>query len=352
MSDSPAAGVPFIHLRAHSSYSLSEGALPVKQLASLRMTSACRRWPLPTPTICSGRWNSPRRWPQKGIQPIIGCTLKVDFAGGARHQLGGRGGTAKMAHLALIAKDEEGYGNLMRLSSSAWLDNAGVAEPHVGFAELEARSGGLICLTGGPGGPVNEALVDGQMELAEERLLALQAVFGDRLYVELQRHGTEPERIAEPGLIDLAIRHALPLVASNEPYFAHTDDFAAHDALICIAEGEVLAEEDRRRLTPEHYFKSAQEMAALFADCPRRSRAPPRSPGAARSGPPRARPSCRALPDAGGRGRGAEAPGARGSGGAASRRWAWRPDTTRPNTGSGSSSSSTSSSRCSFRAIS
>ncbi|HUE47121.1 MAG TPA: DNA polymerase III subunit alpha, partial [Aestuariivirgaceae bacterium] len=267
MSDSPAS-VPFIHLRAHSSYSLSEGALPVKQLAKLAFDLGMPALAITDTNNLFGALEFSETLAEKGIQPIIGCTLKVDFAGGARHQLGARGGTAKMAHLALIAKDEEGYGNLMRLSSSAWLDNAGIADPHVSFAELEARGGGLICLTGGPGGPVNEALADGQAELAEERLLALQSVFGDRLYVELQRHGTEAERIAEPGLIELAIRHALPLVATNEPYFAHTDDFAAHDALICIAEGEVMAEEDRRRLTPEHYFKSAKEMAALFADYP------------------------------------------------------------------------------------
>jgi DNA polymerase III subunit alpha len=268
MSDSAASGVPFIHLRAHSSYSLSEGALPVKQLASLAYGLGMPALAITDTNNLFGALEFSETLAEKGIQPIIGCTLNVDFAGGARHQLGGRGGTAKMAHLALIAKDEEGYGNLMRLSSSAWLDNAGVAEPHVGLAELEARSGGLVCLTGGPGGPVNEALVDGQGELAEERLLALKSVFGDRLYVELQRHNTEPERIAEPGLVDLAFRHGLPLVATNEPYFARADDFGAHDALICIAEGEVLAEEDRRRLTPEHYFKSASEMAALFADVP------------------------------------------------------------------------------------
>jgi DNA polymerase-3 subunit alpha len=268
MTDSPPPGVPFIHLRAHSSYSLSEGALPVKQLASLAYDFGMPALAITDTNNLFGALEFSETLAEKGIQPIIGCTLKVDFAGGARHQLAGRGGTAKLAHLALIAKDEVGYRNLMRLSSSAWLDHADAAEPHVGFAELEARSAGLICLTGGPGGPVNEALVDGQADLAEERLLALQTVFGDRLYVELQRHNAEPERIAEPGLVDLAIRHGLPLVATNEPYFARPDDFAAHDVLICIADGEVLAEEDRRRLTPEHYFKSAQEMAALFADLP------------------------------------------------------------------------------------
>jgi DNA polymerase III subunit alpha len=267
MTDSRPPGVPFIHLRAHSSYSLSEGALPVKQLASLAYDHGMPALAITDTNNLFGALEFSETMADKGIQPIIGCTLKVDFAGGGRH-VGQRTGASMLAHLALIAKDQEGYGNLMRLSSSAWLDHAGVAEPHIGFAELEARCGGLICLTGGPGGPVNEALVDGQSDLAEERLLALLAVFGDRLYIELQRHNAEPERLAEPGLVDLAIRHGLPLVASNEPYFAKPDDFAAHDALICIAEGEVLAEDDRRRLTPEHYFKSAQEMAALFADLP------------------------------------------------------------------------------------
>ena len=93
-------------------------------------------------------------------------------------------------------------------------------------------------------------------------------MFGDRLYVELQRHGTAAERAVEPALVGIAYVSGIPLVATNEPFFAKRDDYDAHDALICIAEGEVLITEDRRRLTPEHYFKSQQEMAALFADIP------------------------------------------------------------------------------------
>src|SRR5690606_18646643 len=103
---------------------------------------------------------------------------------------------------------------------------------------------------------------------ARSRMERLQSPFGDRLYVELQRHDLDDERVAEPGLVALAYDLDLPLVATNEPFFATPDDAAAHDALICIAEGSVLAAEDRRRLTPEHYFKSPAEMAALFADVP------------------------------------------------------------------------------------
>ena len=99
----------------------------------------------------------------------------------------------------------------------------------------------------------------------EERLKAFSAT---GFYIELQRHGTEAERLPKPGLIDLAYEFDLPLVATNQVYFAKLDDYAAHDALICIAEGQVVSAEDRRRVTPEHYFKSQQEMAALFADIP------------------------------------------------------------------------------------
>ena len=96
----------------------------------------------------------------------------------------------------------------------------------------------------------------------------LSQIFGNRFYIELQRHGTEAERAAETGLVELAYALDIPLVASNEAYFAKPEDYAAHDALICIAEGEVIAAEDRRRLTPEHYFKPQTAMAALFADIP------------------------------------------------------------------------------------
>ncbi|MDP4822359.1 MAG: DNA polymerase III subunit alpha, partial [Aestuariivirgaceae bacterium] len=166
------------------------------------------------------------------------------------------------------AKDDLGYANLMKLSSRAYLDSPDNTEPHVPFAMLTELSAGLICLSGGPSGPVNEAIVAGQSGLARARMEKLFAAFGDRLYVELQRHGLEQETRAEPVLIDLAYEMGLPLVATNEAYFAEQDDFAAHDALICIAEGEVVAAEDRRRLTPEHYFKTPREMLTLFADLP------------------------------------------------------------------------------------
>ncbi len=126
----------------------------------------------------------------------------------------------------------------------------------------------MIALTGGPKGPLDVAIVGGQNPLALSRCEVLQSLFGDRLYVELQRHGMPDERTAEAPLIDLAYARGIPLVATNEPFFAMREDYEAHDALLCIAEGKLVADSERQQKTPEHRFKSRAEMATLFADLP------------------------------------------------------------------------------------
>ncbi len=262
-------GVTFIHLRTHSAYSLSEGALPIKQMAELAKDAKMPAVANTDTGNLFGALEFSEALSEKGIQPIIGCTLKVDLAAAAADVvLRPPQGLRQLPSLALFAKNAAGYQNLMKLSSRAYLDSEDTAEPHVPLALLEAHQDGLICLTGGPAGPVNEALVQGQISLARGHVETLLGIFGDRLYIELQRHGTVAERTAEPLLVELAYELDVPLVATNEAYFPKPEDFAAHDALICIAEGEVIATEDRRRLTPEHYFKPQAAMAALFADIP------------------------------------------------------------------------------------
>ena len=168
----------------------------------------------------------------------------------------------------LLAAREEGYRGLMRLSSRAYLETTPTEQPHIKLAWLAAEADGLIALTGGPGGPLDLAIGSGQSALALSRCEALQGLFGDRLYVELQRHGMAAERLAEPALIELAYARGIALVAANEPFFAARDDYEAHDALLCIAEGRLIADGERRQLTAEHRFKSRAEMAELFADLP------------------------------------------------------------------------------------
>jgi len=260
---------PFVHLRVHSAYSLLEGALTIKRLVSLASADEAPALALTDSTNLFGALEFSEAMAGAGIQPITGCTLALTFAAEREPAPGTdlRGPKAE-GRIALLAKDETGYANLMQLSTAAYFTAAETGEALVTIDELASHAEGLIALTGGPEGVIDLALADGNPELARTRLEALQALFGDRLYVELQRHGLPQERAVEPQLVGLAYDMELPLVATNEPFFATQDDFEAHDALICIAQGSYVAVDERRRLSPDHYFKSAEEMRALFADLP------------------------------------------------------------------------------------
>src|SRR5579883_2649670 len=167
-----------------------------------------------------------------------------------------------------LAQGEAGYRNLLALVSNAYLGGDSAGEPAVGLADLTAASDGLICLFGGPTGPLGRLLAEGQNDLAQALLDDLMRAFPDRLYIELMRHGDNAEARSEPALIDLAYRYDLPLVATNDAFFPDPDFYEAHDALLCIAQGKSVADNDRKRLTPNHYFRPAAEMRTVFADVP------------------------------------------------------------------------------------
>jgi DNA polymerase-3 subunit alpha len=259
----------FIHLRLHSAYSLLEGAIRIKELVGLCETQAMPAVAVTDTGNLFGALEFSETMAGAGLQPIIGTTFAVDMDEGPADPLAGRAAKWEPSgRLALLVKDEQGYMNLMKLSSRAFLETDQTLEPHVTLADLEELSEGLICLTGGPAGPVNKLMAGGQVAAGEAMLQRLSGIYGDRLYVELQRHGLEEEVTAEGPLVEAAYKFDLPLVATNEPYFKKREEFEAHDALICIAEGSYVSEDDRRRLTPEHYFKSQAEMAELFTDLP------------------------------------------------------------------------------------
>ncbi|MEL7029436.1 MAG: DNA polymerase III subunit alpha, partial [Pseudomonadota bacterium] len=198
-----------------------------------------------------------------GVQPIIGVQLALSAE---ELELNERPSDPH-ASLVLLAQNEDGYAGLMRLVSRAYLDPAGLY-PSARLADLEGDAQGLLCLTGGLNGPVNRLIVEDRSDAAEALLARLARAFPDRLYVELQRHGLAEEAQAEGPLVEWAYRDGLPLVATNDAYFAEADMFEAHDALLCIAGGAYVSQDDRRRATREHYFKSAAEMAELFDDLP------------------------------------------------------------------------------------
>ena len=261
----PAASEPgFVHLHVHSAYSLLEGALTIARLAELAKKDRQPALALTDTDNMFGALEFSEKMASAGIQPIIGCAFGIDFGDQEK-----RGAAAEAwPRLVLLAAREGGYRSLMRLSSRAYLETTPTEQPHIKLAWLAAEADGLIALTGGPGGPLDLAIGSGQSALALSRCEALQGLFGDRLYVELQRHGTAAERLAEPALIELAYARGIALVAANEPFFAARDDYEAHDALLCIAEGRLIADGERRQLTAEHRFKSRAEMAELFADLP------------------------------------------------------------------------------------
>ena len=259
--------VGFIHLHCHSAYSLLEGALPIAKLAELAKADRQPALALTDTDNMFGALEFSEKMAGAGIQPIIGCALAIAF-GDRPVDPRNPNASARLPRLVLLAAEEEGYRNLMRLGSRAFLDTPSDARPHITLEWLRDHTQGLIALTGGPGGPLDAELAAGNPERAAARLDTLRGLFGDRLYVELQRHGRREQRAVESGLIDLAYDKGLPLVAANEPYFARESDYEAHDALICIAEGRIVADAERRQLTPEHRFKTRAEMMALFADLP------------------------------------------------------------------------------------
>ena len=260
---------PFVHLRVHSAYSLLEGALTISKLAALARSDSAPAMALTDSNNLFGALEFSEAMAEAGIQPLIGLTLSLSFAG-ERDAPGSVEPNRPRANgrIALLAKDAQGYANLMRLSTDAYFTASETGEVVASIADLTARAEGLIALTGGLEGPIDRTLIDGSSELARARIEALQAIFGDRLYMEMQRHGLPQERAVEPQLLNLAYELDLPIVATNEPYFAQADDFEAHDALICIAAGSYVAVDERRRLSPEHYFKTGTQMRALFADLP------------------------------------------------------------------------------------
>ncbi|MBL4926672.1 DNA polymerase III subunit alpha [Fuscibacter oryzae] len=261
--------VRFIHLRTHTEHSLLEGAVPVKKLVKL---AAAAEMPAIAVTdtnnmFCALEFSSHAK--DAGVQPIIGCQISLTYDPG---QPGEK--PRLPAPIVLLAQSEAGYMNLMKLNSCLYID-AGGQLPQVRLDQLAEHAEGVICLTGGPDGPFGRLLVASQGTKARALMQALAAIYPDRLYVELQRHpgeGGKPtpaEAASEEWHVETAYEMGLPLVATNDVYFPKSEMYEAHDALICIAEGAYVDQQQpRRRLTPQHYFKSEAEMCALFADLP------------------------------------------------------------------------------------
>ena len=250
----------FVHLRVHSAYSLSEGAIKADKIAALAREAGMPAAAITDTANLFGALEFSQAASGKGVQPIIGCQLGL-----------ARGDQPRLPPepVVALARNAAGIANLQRLSSASFLDTEPGQRPQITLEMLSTHAEGLILLTGGATGPIGRRLLDGQAEEAAALLAALMDAFGPgNVAMELQRLGLPGERAAEAAMIALADRSGVPLVATNDCMFARPEMHAAHDALLCIAEGRLLADQERRRASPEQWFKPAAEMRALFADLP------------------------------------------------------------------------------------
>ncbi len=256
----------FVHLHVHTSYSLLEGAITTQNLKAL-----CKNNNMPAIAITdTGNMFAALELSEllsnEGIQPIIGCQLDLMYDATS--------GNLKPCPIVLLAKNKVGYQNLMKLSTIAFLEHDQTA-PFIDLRDLELFGEGLICLSGGTFGPLGQALLCSKTLLAEELVDRFLEIFGDRFYIELQRHPshgelmTVDESITEPKFLELGMKRNVPIVATNDVYFPDPEMYEAHDALLCISSGSYVDQKmPRRRLTNNHYFKSADEMRELFSDLP------------------------------------------------------------------------------------
>lgn len=252
----------FVPLRVFSAYTMLEGAIEPKAIAS-----RARELGFPAAGLCDrnglyAAMSYSDAAKKAGVQPIVGsllCVERPDVPDGV---------TPALDWLALFAQDATGYENLCHLVSMAHLDRPIEKDAHVPFAALEGRTDGLIALTAGREGALARLFAEEQEDAALAYADRLQALFGDRLYIEIIRRLDEVEARAEPKLLDLAYDRGLPIVATNPACYAVPDFHQAHDAMLCIAGSAYVASDDRQRSSPDAWMKPATEMKRLFDDLP------------------------------------------------------------------------------------
>jgi len=256
----------FVHLKVRSAYSLTEGANKVDKVVALAKANDMPAVAVTDRNNLFGALEFSQYASKAGIQPIVGCELGIRREDGTPNAPATK--VVPADWLTLLVQNEKGYLNLMRLVSRAHLEFKTGSLSALPLAELEGHTEGLLALVGYAASGVGRLLLAGQAPAATHQLERLQKLFDGRLYLELQRHAEDAERRIEPALLDLAYDRGLPLVATNDVHFPKGEMYEAHDVLLCIEQGAHIEDPNRRRLTPEHYFKSAAQMRETFADLP------------------------------------------------------------------------------------
>ncbi|MGB2881413.1 MAG: DNA polymerase III subunit alpha [Rhodoferax sp.] len=250
----------FVHLRLHTEFSVVDGTNRIDEVIAAAVAD---NQPALAITDLSNLFGAIKFYKQaraKGTKPIIGVEIFLEGLGGD---------TTALSRMVLLVQNKQGYLHISELLARAYTQNVVKNQAVIKLAWLQELNDGLICLSGAQAGPVGQALIQGDTQRALEIALQLGSVFAHRFYLELQRAGRVDDEPHVAAAVQLAARLKLPVVATHPVQFTTPDDFEAHEARVCIADGEILGNPKRvRKYTREQYFKSSAEMQALFADLP------------------------------------------------------------------------------------
>ena len=255
----------FVHLHIHSEYSLLDGANRIKDLPARAKELGMDAIALTDHGVMYGVIDFYKACKKEGIKPIIGCEVYV----APRSRLDKEPGVDnKNYHLILLAKNNQGYKNLSKLVSLGFIDGY-YYKPRIDHEILEKYSEGLICLSACLAGEVNQALLNGENEKAEEIALWHKNIFGEDYYIEIQNNGIKEQVLANQRLVQLARKLNIPLAATNDAHYLKKEDAYNHEVLLCIQTGKRMSDEDRMKFdTEELYVKSPEEMIEYFKAFP------------------------------------------------------------------------------------
>jgi DNA polymerase-3 subunit alpha len=250
----------FVHLRLHTEFSVVDGTNRVDEIVKAAASDGQPALAITDLNNLFGAIKFYKEARSNGVKAIIGAELMVD---GLAKEAG------QLSRMVVLVQSRQGYLNLCELLARAWTVNVVKAQAVCKLEWLRELGEGLIVLSGAQAGPVGQALVQGDASRATEVALQLASLFPHRFYLELQRAGRPDDELQVAGAVQLAARLKLPVVATHPVQFTGPDDYEAHEARVCISEGEILGNQRRvRKFTREQYFKSAQQMQELFADVP------------------------------------------------------------------------------------
>ena len=245
----------FTNFKIHTQYSICEGALKIDNLKDYSKSNKIKCLGVSDTSNLSGALEFSENMSKVGTQPIIGSQINFSFKN-------------KCGLLTVIAKNKAGYQNLVELSSLSYLKNNELSLPNCLLSDLISKKNGLIVMSGTINGLIGKLFKNGKFDLIEEIYEILSDKFKDNFYIEIQRHNDVDEKSFELKNLELSSKFNIPIIASQEVFYLNKDMYEAHDALVCIGEKTYINEKNRINYSDQHYLKTSDEMAKLFADLP------------------------------------------------------------------------------------